>query len=383
MSSTSRTHQAIRDHAQRAVDDGVWPAAQFAVARNGELLAFESFGRARDSDRFCMFSATKPIVASVVWQLLGEGLITLETRVAKVWPEFGAHGKDVITLEQVLLHTCGFPNATLDATTATTRDERAALMADWRLEWQPGTRYAYHGYSAHWVLAELIQRLTGQDHRQAVRTRVLDPLGLKRLELGVPKERQGDLKRVSATGKHAVDVLEALLGRPVDEQALDASESAVLTVANDPELIALGVPGANAFSNAADVAIFYQELLWNSSQVWQPDVLQDATRRIRNTLPDEILMGAPANRTIGLTVTGPGDGVALEIPSLGISASLRPFGPHVSEHAFGHGGAGGQAAWADPESGLSFCLLTNGMDRDAVADRRRHDAIEGLAAQWA
>ncbi|TMR94031.1 serine hydrolase domain-containing protein, partial [Nonomuraea basaltis] len=72
----------MRDHIQRAVDDGVWPAVQFAVARHGEIVVFESFGDARDSDRFCLFSATKPVVASLVWQLLGEGLIALETRVA-------------------------------------------------------------------------------------------------------------------------------------------------------------------------------------------------------------------------------------------------------------------------------------------------------------
>ncbi|GAA0855724.1 serine hydrolase domain-containing protein [Streptosporangium amethystogenes subsp. fukuiense] len=284
----------IRDQIQRAVDDGIWPAAQFAVARHGEILAFESFGDARGTDRFCLFSATKPVVASLLWQLIGEDLIGLDTRVAELWPEFGAHGKDVITLEQVLLHTCGLPGAAIDLDAIASRERRAAQMAAWRLEWQPGTRYMYHATSAHWVLAEVIHRVTGQDYRQALRARILDPLGLDRLELGVPIDRQADLKLVTTTGTRSMEVLEALFGQPVDVAVLDADSERTLAIANDPKLRAVGVPGA-----------------------------------------------------------------------------------------FGHGGAGGQSAWADPETGLSFCLLVSGMDRDVLGDHERHTAIESQAARWA
>ena len=117
-------------------------------------------------------------------------------------------------------------------------------------------------------------------------------------------------------------------------------------------------------------------------QVWRPDILATATGQIRNTLPDPQRMGAPANRSIGLIINGPDDGAALPIPALGISLPLRPFGTRTSDHTFGHGGAGGQTAWADPETGLSFCLLTNGMDRDMLRDGQRHIAIEASAAQY-
>ncbi|GAA5065041.1 CubicO group peptidase (beta-lactamase class C family) [Thermocatellispora tengchongensis] len=381
MNPTGRA--SMRDHIQKAVDDGVWPAVQFAVARHGEILAFESFGDARDSDRFCLFSATKPVVASLVWQLLDEGLIELGTRVAEVWPGFGAYGKDVVTLEQVLLHTCGFPAAVISRDAIASREKRAAEMEAWPLEWPPGSRYEYHATSAHWVLTEVIHRVTGQDFRQALRARVLDPLGLDRLELGVPVERQADLKRVTATGTRSMEVLEALFGQPVDETALDADSARTLAVANDPEVVAAGVPGANAFSDAASVALFYQELLHNTAGLWRPDVLAMATGEIRNALPDPMRMGAAANRSIGLIIAGADDGAALKIPSLGVEVPLRPFGGRVSPRAFGHGGAGGQSAWADPATGLSFCLLVNGFDRDLLRDARRHAAIESEAAQWA
>ncbi|SCG11525.1 Beta-lactamase [Streptomyces sp. MnatMP-M27] len=288
-----------------------------------------------------------------------------------------------MTLEQVLLHTCGFPNATFSDGAVLTRERRTAQIAEWPLEWEPGSRYEYHGFSAHWVLAEVIERVTGQDYRTALRSHVLDPLALDRIELGVPRGQQGDLKRVVPIGHHNVKVLKELVGQPVDVAVLDANEQAVLAVANDPDLIELGVPGANAFSDAASVALFYQELLWNSSEVWRPDVLKDATGSVRNTFPEVARMCAPANRTIGLRVTDADAGPLLEVPSLNTSVRLRPFGPNVSKRAFGHGGAGGQSAWADPETGLSFCLLVNGMDRDGLADRHRHDAIESLAAQCA
>ncbi|MEU9952218.1 serine hydrolase domain-containing protein [Streptomyces sp. NPDC047939] len=373
---------SLRGHIQKAVDDGIWPAAQFAVARHGEILAFESFGEARDGDRLCLFSTTKPIVASVMWQLLGDGLITLETEVSEVWPEFAAHGKDAITLEHVLLHTCGLTNGAVDAELLPDREARTAAIADWKLEWEPGSRYEYHGFSAHWVLAELIERLTGQDYRAALRTRILDPLGLDRLELGVPKERQDDLRRVVGTGEYPLEALKLILGRRVEAAVLEANDAVVRSVANDPDLVALGIPGANAFSDAASVALFYQELLHNSSGLWRPDILADATGRIRNTFPADLMRSdAPVNRSIGLVIAGEGEGQILQLPSYETPLRTRPYGGRTSPRAFGHAGAGGQSTWADPETGLSFCLLVSGMDRDVVRDHQRHAAIESLVPE--
>ena len=51
--------------------------------------------------------------------------------------------------------------------------------------------------------------------------------------------------------------------------------------------------------------------------------------------------------------------------------------------AFGHNGAGGQIAWADPVTGLSFCYLTNGLDRHLLRESRRTTALGSLAAACA
>ena len=92
------------------------PAGNSAVARrvpSSSVVARATLGQAThgDDSRYVVFSATKAVVASTIWQLLAEGAIQLDDRVADHIPEFGTNGKDVVTIEQVLLHTSGFPRA--------------------------------------------------------------------------------------------------------------------------------------------------------------------------------------------------------------------------------------------------------------------------------
>ena len=54
-------------------------------------------------------------------------------------------------------------------------------FGQWSLNWEPGSSYEYHPTSAHWVLAEIIDRVTGGDFRDVVQDRVTDPAGLPRL----------------------------------------------------------------------------------------------------------------------------------------------------------------------------------------------------------
>ena len=97
-------------------------------------------------------------------------------------------------------------------------------------------------------------------------------------------------------------------------------------------------------------------------------MLADATGVVRNTFPDPMLR-VPANRTRGLVVAGD-DGLS----------HLRGMGRTVSPAAFGHNGAAGQVAWADPATGLSFCYLTNGRDLNILREHRRTTAVASLAA---
>src|SRR6187401_2588142 len=96
---------------ERDVADGLLPAAQFALALDGEIVEEQAFGDAGADTRFCLFSATKPFVAATVWRLIAAGELDPALPVTTWFPTFGANGKDAITLEQVMLHTSGFPAA--------------------------------------------------------------------------------------------------------------------------------------------------------------------------------------------------------------------------------------------------------------------------------
>jgi CubicO group peptidase (beta-lactamase class C family) len=360
--------EAVADliaRAQRDIDEGHVPSCQLALARDGQLALWVTLGEAEPESRYVIFSSTKPVVASAMWILMGEGAIDITRRVAEIVPEFGTNGKEGITIEQVMLHTSGFPGAPFDPLDWDDRDKRLARFAKWRCNWEPGTRYQYHATSAHWVLAELIERCTGIGFRDFVRTQVIEPLGLSGLQVGVPIGQQGDINTIVATGSHATpDELEAVLG--IRELPVTEVTTAALIRFNEPAVRAVGSPGAGGVATAADVALFYQALLHDPVGMWKPEVLTDVTTNVRNSFPD--YMGIPANRTLGLILKGDDE-----------RSGVRGMGRTVSPRTFGHNGAGGQIAWGDPETGVSFCYLTNGIDEHEIRQWKRGAAIANRA----
>jgi len=358
--------QALVDRVHREIDSGLLPSCQLALAREGEVEQV-TLGDATDDTRYVIFSCTKALVASAVWQLLADGAVHLEDKVADHIPEFATNGKDVVTVEHVLLHTCGFPYAPLGPPRWSTRAGRLEAFSRWRLNWEPGSKFEYHASAAHWVLAELIERHTGQDFRAAIRERVVAPLGLRRLQLGVPAGETGDVAEVVHVGNpQTEDELEAAIGirmYDVGEVTDEAVESF-----NDPAVLSIGVPGGGAVSTAADLALFYQPLLHNPGGLWDAHWLHEGTSVVRNTLTAPIT-NVPVNRTIGLVVAGD-DGLA----------ARRGMGHGQGPRTFGHDGAGGQIAWADPDSGVSFVYLTNGHDRNLIRQWRRTVGISSRAA---
>ncbi len=343
----------IDARARRFVDDGPWPGLQVAVARHGRLAMFTGYGTATARSRFETFSATKPVTNSAIWILWGEGRLSPETVVADVVPEFGTNGKDAITIEQVVCQTAGFPHAPLDFFTAQERSNRLERFAKWRLNWEPGTASEYHPTSAHWVLAEVIERVTGGDYRDFVRRRVVEPLGLPTLKLGIPPEEQGDIEDLVVVGAGA--------GGYGDTEA---NVTNMLNF-NHPQVRALGIPSAGCYSTAADFALLYQAFLHDPYRLWKPEVLHDVKTNVRNRLVDR-MSGKSANLSFGLNVNldaGP-DGA---------------FGATVSAEGFGWTGAGGQEAWADPRTGVSFACFTNGLDLDFPAAHERSRQLGTIA----
>ena len=295
------------------------------MARHGELELFEAIGDCSTSSRFPIYSATKPLVAMALLPLLED----LTRPVAELIPEFGTNGKEVVTLEQVLVHTAGFPAAPMRPEEGADPERRLARFATWRLDWEPGSQFSYHHASAHWVLAELLQRLGGADFRAVIHERVTAPLGLPRI-LGIPEDQQAGI---------------------VDPVIAEGGDTEIVRHLASPSSRAAGVPGGGGIATAADLVLLYQAWLRDTS---------GATTDLRCNLPDPIL-GVPVMRTPAFVLAGD-DGLH--------QMRYAGFGKGVSPAAFGHMGAHFQLAWADPATGVSFAYLNN-----LVTDNVRHAGL--------
>ena len=357
----SKAVAALAERARREVDSGLLPAAQFALALEGEIVVSEALGDCTPDTRFHTYSAVKPTMALTAMELAAEGLFDIGAPVRDVLESFGANGKDTITVSQVLLHAGGFPYAPLGRTETTDRAARLAAYAGWRTDWQPGTRFEYHALSAHWVLADIIAEVTGRPYADVIAERVMEPVGCSRW-LGIGIDDQADVADVVAVGSEPTADELAALG--LEELPGGVGEE-MLTVFNRPWLRAAGVPGGGGIARADEMARWYQAVLHNTDGFLHPDVRRDAMV-VRQNHPD--WTGTPANRSHAFVLAGD-DG----------KAGMRGHGHGAPAAAFGHGGAAGQIAWADPNSGISFAYLTNGLDRNDLASARRRVALSTRA----
>ncbi len=355
----------LRGRVAHALTKGPLPSIQIALARHRQLVYFETFGEATNSTRYNVFSCTKPLVASALWLLMGQGRVDITQPVAHYLEQFTGGGKEAVTVEQVLCHISGFPEARLHPSQWWDSDSRLRAMREWQLEWQPGSKIVYHALSAHWVLAELISQVTGIDYRSFIHNYILKPLDIAQLRLGVPEDEQADIATLCHVGEPPnAQEMEKLFGSAIDWP--DTRDDFLLKF-NEPAVRALGVPGGGAIGTAADLAMFYQGILANPEDLWQPDVLANAIGEVWVDLPDP-LTGCPAHRGLGVVIAGSGK-----------YQPYRGMGDKVSRRAFGHQGVGGQVAWGDPETGLSFCMLTNGLDANPLRSAQFCAAVNNRA----
>ena len=360
---------ALRQRVRREVDEGLLPSAQIAVARRGKLALFETFGDATNDTLYCVFSSTKAITSAAAWLLIESGALATDEIVADIVAEFGSNGKDVITVEQLFLHSAGFPHAPFRPTDWFDRERRLARFAAWRLNWPPGSRFEYHPTSSMWVIAEIIERRTGRTFQDFVREEIAAPLALPDLHLGLPEAENHRVAALQHRGEPLTSEDYARLGIP-EPPVTEVTEDAILNF-NLPAIRAVPTPGGGGIMTAAELALFYQALMHGGSVggplVWQDDTLTMA-RRVRSGDLRDPLSGKRVNRALGVVVAGDDD------------RNFRGFGHGNSPLAFGHGGAGGQIAWGDPTTGISIGYCTNGHDRNPLRMGRRGVSISSLAA---
>jgi CubicO group peptidase (beta-lactamase class C family) len=366
------------ERAEREVRDGLLASVQIAVARNGRIAGMRSFGRVTHQGRpaaatndtwYVVYSATKAITSAAAWLLIQEGKLALDDRVSDLVPEFGTNGKDGVRVEQLFTHTAGFPTAPYAQPEWGDRQARLRRFSAWRLNFAPGTQFVYHPTSSMWVIAELIERLSGMDFREFIRERIALPLGLPDMYVGLPRALQHRLADTLHVGEELSEEERRALGWPELPETEVTEES--LQGFNQAEVREAGVPGGGGTMTAGDLALFYQALLdggraLGGPEIWKPATLEMA-RRIRTGELRDLVFGKLANRGLGIALAGDKD------------RNYRGFGHTNSELCFGHNGAGGQLAWGDPVTGISLGYCTDSHDRNMLRQGRRGVGISSRA----
>jgi CubicO group peptidase (beta-lactamase class C family) len=323
----------IRQH----VEEGRYPGAQIALARQGKLALFRSYGNAQTEPRnqaatdetlFLLFSQTKVLTSCAVWTLIEEGKLSFMDRIADHLPEFARRGKGEITLHQVMTHQGGFPSGDVTQATWTDHARMRAEVCDFSLDWTPGTRLQYHPRAAHLTQAMVIEAVTGRDYRDVIRDNVLAPLGLIR---------------------------DIYVGVPASEQARCADTYAAETRDNSAEFKAAGMPSGGGYATARGMAAFYQMLLGHGRlgnvRLLSPRLVSYVSRSHTGERGDDAMGGIPMHRGLGPHVRGD-------------SERIRGLGTIGAPETFGHGGAGTSYSWADPTSGVSFTYISNFVSPD-------------------
>jgi CubicO group peptidase (beta-lactamase class C family) len=353
----NRRVQALLDRLTASGDE---LGLQVAAYHEGRLVIDAWSGVAdRESGRpveggtlFTSFSVTKGVVATAIHILAERGVLDYDTPVAAYWPEFGQNGKQAATLRHVLTHTEGVPQMPDPVT--------PEMLGDWELMcrliaaqaplWEPGTKTGYHAYTFGWILGEIVRRADGRRIEQVIVDEITGPLGIDDWYLGMPdvpaiEPRMATL--VTAPPPAGAPALppDALLFRAMPLSVFPAAH-----VYNRRDVRRAVIPAGGGIMSARGVARHYAALAEGGTldgvRVLSPERLQIATQ-MQTDAVDQVL-GTPIRKALGWFLGAP----------------LSQMSERST--AFGHPGAGGSTAFADPEyrfaAGITKNLLKNHAD---------------------
>ncbi len=352
----ARTLAAI----ERGITDNLHIGAQLYVSLDGRPIADLGIGEARRGvamtrDHLTLWmSSVKPITALAIGQMWENGRLALDDQVSRYIPEFGASGKDPITIRHVLTHTAGFPNAVYNWSSDPWEKIIAEICAA-PLEpgWTPGRDSGYHVASAWYILAEIVRRLDGRPYPQYVRDRIFEPLGMKDSWIGMPAERH------RAYGDQIVAMHAGAMAGAAPQPFGPDYAPPFRFWSGSQEACALCRPGGSAWGPIRELGYFYEALLNGGERrgvrIASPQTVAAITARHTVAMHDRTL-GYPLDRGLGVVV---------DSKRYGTGASW--YGTRCSPHTFGHAGYMSSVAFADPEHRLVVALVFNGMTTSAPA----------------
>ncbi|WP_374346502.1 serine hydrolase domain-containing protein [Phenylobacterium sp.] len=324
--------------------------ASFCVVHRGRAVVdlwggFANGDRSRPWTRDTLvnvWSTTKAITALCVARLAGQGRLEMDRPVADYWPEFGANGKDAITVAELFSHQAGLCGPSAPVTEAQFLDLGYVepLFAAEAPSWPPGTRSGYHAFSLGPLAEGLFRRVTGKSVGRFFRDEIGDPLGVD-VHLGLPESEDHRVSDLVHDGR--VRPAPAAGTNPQQRRLQNMPIRAGL--GDSRAWRALGTPSAGAQANARGLATLFSALATDRTlggvELVSEAALAEATR-VRISNEDLIL---------GMTVSW-GTGFWL-------NHEPKVYGPNPE--AFGHHGWGGSFAFADPAAELGVAYAMNYM----------------------
>ena len=322
-------------------------------------------------------SATKGLAAMTLAIAHSRGWLDYDQRVAAYWPEFAQHGKDRITVRQLLSHQAGLFafDEPVDRSVLADPDRLAAVMARQRPAWEPGERQAYHAITLGFYEGELMRRVDPR-HRtlgQFFRDEIAAPLGedvYLRLPEEIPNSR---LAVLAAPGRVAL-----LLGFPLRltldtmnphsniYRALVVNPGAAVYL-DERRVYArnLEVPSGNAVGTARGIAHAYSVFAGDGGRLGLHkrtlDLLASPAIPPLRGFYDECMKAHDVEFSLGFMKSCP----------------AFPFG---SAGSYGAPGAGGAMGFADPHAGVGYAYVTSQMGTTLACDPRHVALSEALYA---
>ncbi len=304
-----------------ATADGQVDAAALYVRHSDSEFA-RSFGAAKSvDDIFLLASISKPISVAALMTLYDQGKFGLDDPVKRFVPEFTGDARDKITIRQLLTHVSGLPDQLPENQMLRKRHAPLADFVDVAIRtpllFEPGSRYSYSSM-AILLATEVAHRITGRGILDFVNQTVFPPLGMKRSALGLGRFKLEETIRCQVINANP----ESGAGDPTAKK----------WDWNSPYWRKFGAPWGGVHGSAPDLARFLTEFLHPAGKLLKPETTR---LMLQNQNPD------------GLTPRG-----------LGFAIGARAGSPGCSEQTFGHSGATGTLAWADPATDTICIVLT-------------------------
>ena len=329
---------------------GAFPGGQLVLRRAGKLVLNEALGIARglraqearppmqvqSNTPFPVLSAGKPLAAICITLLEDRGMLDVNAPIARIFPEFGKHGKEQITTLDVLTHRSGIlmPDFVKKRHLWADREAVQTALIETVPSYPRGT-LAYHPYEYGWILNEIMLRVDGRSLPDFFADELAVPLQLPALRYGLAGRAITSVAFTYWLGGNTVNVAGINVAEDFETQ-------------NSETFFESRNPAVSLICDAASLAAFY-EFLVNGGRT--PDGQQLISE---NTLKKYTTVQVSAWDRSLRTPLSIGRGFVM--------GSLFPssFGWWNTGQCFGHAGGFSSLAFGDYHTGISVAILTNG-----------------------